>query len=378
MRVLIDAVPITGASTAIVTEHLLKAWADLDTDDEIHVVIGPAAEFDISPKLHVHRVPHGRVPLFHRLWAQSVTIPRLCRKLDTDIVLGLIASTTITPLPCPRSILVHDMRHEIRPEQFSGRSLLAKRISYWFGYRQARAIACISERTKYDLLDKHPKLKRTLVRVVHHGADHTAAWPARKPGQDYAVAFGQYSNKNVQLLLQGWAQLHARHEAIPLFVFGLPDPDRLEAEVTATELGIADLVHPLPWLPHAEYQEYFTSASVVVFPSDFEGFGLPAVEAMALGIPLVISPDAALLEVTAGHAVTLRGESPAALAQAVVDARQLSDRALQSARAHAQKFTWTCSATGMRTMLTDALGNQEARSLRSPKNGEGVSASERR
>jgi hypothetical protein len=63
MRVLIDAVPITGASTAIVTEHLLNAWADLDTDDEIHVVIGPAAEFDISPKLHVHRVPRPRPAL---------------------------------------------------------------------------------------------------------------------------------------------------------------------------------------------------------------------------------------------------------------------------------------------------------------------------
>jgi glycosyltransferase involved in cell wall biosynthesis len=382
MRVLIDAVPITGASTAIVTEHLLNAWADLKTDDEIHVVIGPAAEFEISPKLHVHRVRHGRLPLFHRLWAQSVTIPRLCRKLDTDIVLGLIASTTITPLHCPRSILVHDMRHEIRPEQFSGRALLAKRVSYWLGYRQARAIACISERTKYDLLDKHPELKRTMVRVVHHGADHTATWPPRKPGEDYAIAFGQYCNKNVQLLLRGWAQLHARKEAIRLFIFGLPDADRKAAEATATELGIADLVHPLPWLPHAEYQEYFTSASVVVFPSDFEGFGLPAVEAMSLGIPLVISPDAALLEVTGGHAVTLPGESPAALAQAVIDARQLTDRALQDARVHAKQFTWANSAAGMRTMLADAIGKPPSpakpRPRSSEKNGEGVSASERR
>jgi hypothetical protein len=299
MRVVVDAIPITGSSTAIVTEHLLRAWADLKTDDEIHVVTGPNATFGVSSTLHVHRVPYGRIPMLHRLWAQSVTIPRLARKINADIVLGLIASTTITPLPCPRSIVVHDMRHELRPDQFAGHTLLFKRVSYWLGYRQARAIACISERTKYDLLSTHPNLKRTLVRVVHHGADHTAQWPARTPGPDYAIAF--------------------------------------------------------PWLPHREYQAYFTSASVVVFPSDFEGFGLPAIEAMALGIPLVITPDAALLEVTGGHAVTLPGESPAALAEAVVEAGRLSPRALQDARTHAGQFTWARSATALRAMLLDAV-----------------------
>jgi glycosyltransferase involved in cell wall biosynthesis len=369
MRAVIDAIPITGASTAIVTEHLLRAWADLDTGDEIHVVIGPDATFDISPKFHVHRVPYGRVPLFHRLWAQSVTIPRLARKLKADIVLGLIASTTVTPLPCPRSILVHDMRHELRPDQFGGRTLLAKRISYWLGYRQARAIACISERTKYDLLSTHPDLQRTLVRVVHHGSDHTATWPPRKPTPDYAIAFGQYSNKNVQLVLQGWAQLDARGETLPLYIFGLTDQDRLAAEATAAELGVAHLVTAFPWLPHRDYQEYFTSASVVVFPSDFEGFGLPAVEAMALGIPLVITPDAALLEVTGGHAVTLPGESPAALAEAVVEARRLSPRALQAAREHAEQFTWVRSATAMRNLLADAIGHREPER---PRNGAAV------
>jgi glycosyltransferase involved in cell wall biosynthesis len=365
MRVLIDAIPITGASTAIVTEHLLAAWASLGTGDELHVVIGPEASFEIPPGVQVHRVRDGRFPLFNRLWAQSVTLPRLCRQVKADIVLGLIASTTFTPLPCPRSILVHDMRHELRPEQFAGRILLFKRLSYWLGYRQARAIACISERTKHDLLATHPELKRSLVKVVHHGGDHTAAWPARQPGPDYAIAFGQYSNKNVQLVLQGWEQLQARGEAIPLSIFGLPEDDLSTTERSIADRGLSDLVTPLPWLPHDEFQRYFVSASVVVFPSDFEGFGLPALEAMALGIPLVISPDAALLEVTGGHGVTLPGVGPHALAQAVVEARRLSPRTLDEARKRAAGFTWANSAKEMRAMLQEALGYPESANLRS-------------
>jgi glycosyltransferase involved in cell wall biosynthesis len=362
MRVVIDAVPITGASTAILTEHLLNAWAALGSDDELHVVIGPRAPFDLPPNITVHRVQDGRIPLVGRLWAQSVTLPRICRRIKPDIVLGLIASTTIAPLPCPRAILAYDMRHELRPEQFAGRTLLAKRVSYWLGYRQARAIACISERTRYDLMATHPELEKKIVSVMHLGADHTATWPNRDADEvkNYAIAFGQYSNKNVDLVLEGWQLLRERGDALPLSICGLPAGDRETVTARVAELGLSDLVTTLPWLPAPEFQAHFAAADVVVFPSDFEGFGLPAVEAMALGIPLVISPDAALLEVTGGHAVTLPGFGASALAEAVVTARALTPKALEHAKAHAATFTWDHSARTLRAILERAINPQES------------------
>jgi glycosyltransferase involved in cell wall biosynthesis len=360
MRVVIDAVPITGASTAILTEHLLNAWAELGSEDELHVVIGPRAPFDVPAGIEVHRVAEGGIRLFSRLWAQSVTLPKVCRRIKPDIVLGLIASTTVAPLPCPRSIIAYDLRHELRPEQFAGHTLLAKRVSYWLGYRQARAIACISERTRYDLLATHPELEKKFVGVMHLGADHTAHWPARRQGPEYAIAFGQYSNKNVELVLQGWLHLRDRGEGLPLYVCGLPEGGREAVRSRIAELGLTDLVTALPWLPPDEFHEYFASAAVVVFPSDFEGFGLPAVESMALGIPLVISPDAALLEVTGGHAVTLPGFGASAVAEAVVEARSLTPVALEQAKAHAATFTWESSARSIRSLLHQAVENDRS------------------
>jgi glycosyltransferase involved in cell wall biosynthesis len=355
MKVLIDAIPITGASTAIVTEHLLRAWADLGTDDEIHVVTRPHPCFDIPPSVHVHRIAGERFGLAHRLWTQTVTIPRLSRQLQADIVLGLIASTTIAPLPCPRGIVVHDMRHELRPEQFLRRTIFFREISYRLGYRQSTAIACISERTRRDLLATHPELEQTLVGVMPLGSDHTARWPERRLGPPYAIAFGQYANKNIELVLKAWAKLVGRDEALPLRIVGVPEDARGRTAESIARLGLGDLVTILPWMPDSDHHAAFTSASLIVFPSDFEGFGLPAVEAMALGIPLVVSEDAALREVTGGYAVTMTEPYADELADAVVQARAQTPAELRAARDYAAGFTWSRSAAAMRDLLAQAI-----------------------
>jgi glycosyltransferase involved in cell wall biosynthesis len=357
MRIVIDAIPITGTSTAVVTQHLIDSLAGLDIRDEITVVIGPDAAVTMPPGVRVHRVGRGLVA---RLWAQSVTLPRLCRKQRAEVVLGMIASTTHTPLPCPRCILVYDMRHELRPEQFLPRTLVARKISYRLSYRQARGIACISERTKHDLLAQHPRLDRIPVKVIHLGADHAAQWPTGNHEGEYAIAFGQYANKNVDLVLHAWADLKARNEHLPLRIFGIPEAGRATASAMIADLGLSDVVTTLPWLPAEEFHENFASASLVVFPSDFEGFGLPAIEAMVLGIPLVVSTDPALVEITGGHAVTTTSQSPAVLAEAVIRARHRSPEELEAAQRHAAGFTWRKSAARMREMLEEAISGQPA------------------
>jgi glycosyltransferase involved in cell wall biosynthesis len=95
----------------------------------------------------------------------------------------------------------------------------------------------------------------------------------------------------------------------------------------------------------------FAGASGVLFPSDFEGFGLPAIEALRLGIPLVISADPALLEVTAGHAVVTEDESPEGLAAAIERAQALSPDQLAAGAEHARAFTWERMARDVRAAL---------------------------
>jgi glycosyltransferase involved in cell wall biosynthesis len=358
MRVVIDGVPIRGTSLGVVVENLLKGWYQLDHDDELHIVVGPEGQVDVPPIVRVHPIHLGRYPTASRLHAQNVTVPGLCRELQADIMLGVTPATTVSRLPCPRAIIALDLRHELRPAQFSTKARVMRRASYAVGYRQAGAIACISERTRQDLLTAHPWLRRRLVRVALLGTDHVLSWPPQEPDGDYALAFGQWGNKNVDLVIDAWSLLHARGEAIPLMLVGLPAGARATVQSKVDGLHLSDVVTVLPWLADQPFHQLFASAGLVVFPSDFEGFGLPAVEAMRLGIPVVITPDPALREVTGGHATVMDGWGPESLARAFPRARALSLPDRDAATAHAAGFTWRSTAADVRETLELCLSGR--------------------
>jgi glycosyltransferase involved in cell wall biosynthesis len=351
VRVVVNAVPARGTSLGVVTENLLKGWVSLDLDDELHLVVRSGVPLDVPDAVQVHPVDGSR------FGAMDIRVPALCRRVRADAFLGVTPATTMAPLPCPRAIIALDLRHEARPQQFTAGRRLLRRVSYGIGYHQADAIVCISQRTSDDLLAAHPFLRSRRVTVALLGVDHVLAWPpARQDGPAYALAFGQWMNKNVDLVLDAWAILHARGEALPLVVVGLSPEARVEVGAGAAARGIGDLVTLRPWLDDGAFQQQFTSASVVVFPSDYEGFGLPAVEALRLGIPVVVTPDPALLEVTAGLATVMDGWDAPALARAVPLARRTGGSELRAGVELASTFTWQRTARDVRTVLAASIG----------------------
>lgn len=355
MRVVIDGLSVLPGSNQLVLEHLLPAWVALDAGDELHLLLGEDAELSAPHGVAVRRVGLGRRRYLGRLRAQATVVPRVCREVGADIMLGAIPSTTVTPLPCPRAIIAWDLRHELRPAQFSRQARLLRRVSYEIGFRQADAIVTISERTRDDLLASRPWLGRRRVRPAQLGGDHVDTWPGRREGPDYALAFGQWGNKNVDLVIEAWARLHARGAAPALRIVGLGRGSRDEVRARLAGLGLGDIVETLPWLSDEEFRACVTSAAMIVFPSDFEGFGLPAVEAMRLGIPLVVTPDPALLEVTGGHAAVMAGWSVADLEDAVLRAQRTTTEQLAAAREHAGAFTWARTAQHTRAALAEAI-----------------------
>lgn len=354
MRVVIDGVPIRGQSLAIVVDNLLRGWASLGAD-ELHLVTSAQAEIRIPESVRVHRVDLGRRAAIGRLRAQSIDVPRVCRAVGADVMLGVLPTTTVTPLPCPRALISYDLRYEQRPEQYGRAARLVRTYSYEVGYRQADAIMCISDRTRQDLLAHRPWLGRRPVTVTHLGADQAATWPPAAPvDRPYALAFGQYGNKNVDLVVDAWARL-GDAPPLALTIVGLGDAERAAVRRRIDALGLAEHVTAQNWLSDEEFQATFTAASMVVFPSDFEGFGMPAAEAMWLGIPLVITPEKALTEVCAGHAVVMDGWDAPALAAAVRAALDRDPAALAAAREHGQTFTWARTASQVRATLAQIV-----------------------
>jgi glycosyltransferase involved in cell wall biosynthesis len=354
VRVVIDAIPVVPfGGYAVTFANLLKGWEGLETDDEIHVLLAGDVEHELPTSINVHRFPVGRPEVVRRVLVQSRAARRICRAVEADVFLATVPTTAVTHIGCPKVITVHDMRHERVPEQFSRGRRLLRKLSYGVGYRQAAGVICVSERTRKDLLRSRPWLGSRPVFTVPWAADHVDTWPRQHPpeGEPYALAFGHFPNKAVERVIDGWQVLRERGEARPLVLVGLTGAARVRIVERIRAAGLEEIITPLPWLDSHQFQTRFASAGLIVFPSDFEGFGLPAVEAMRLGIPLVISADEALLEVTGGNATVVRGTEPASLAEAVSAAWATPRAQLDRARGYVEQSTWEHVARETRAAL---------------------------
>ena len=354
MRVAVDAVGVRPGSAANVIENLLRAWTLATPNDEIIVLVDGPTTYSLPPVAKVHTVVAKPASIPLRLWAHSVAVRRACSHLRADALLSAVTANGFLGAPCVHAVILYDLRHELRPWQFSSWRRLGRRVLYGASFRRATAILCSSERTRGDLVKRRPGLAER-AHVTLLGADHAANWrPAGVKRSAYALAFGHSVNKNVHRVLHGWHSYRARDGDLILVVCGLSGKSRRLAEQLVLELHLEASVELLPWIEDDHFHSLFAGAAAVLFPSDFEGFGLPALEAMLLGVPVVISSDPALLEVSDGHAVVAEDESPEALAEALERALKLTDEQLAAGRTHAQGFTWERTALQVREIIVRA------------------------
>ena len=360
MRVVIEAIPaVPFGGYAVALEGLLRGWDRLDADDEVHLLLAEGVDFEVPESVQVHRFRVGRPAVLRRVMVQSRAARKVCEEIDADVLLGLLPTTAVTPVGCPKVIMVYDLRHELLPEQFSRGRRLLRKLSYGVGYRQSAGAICISDRTRKDLLRSRPWLSSKPVTAVHLAADRVDGWPRRDSAageEPYALAFGHFPNKAVSRVIDAWAILRERGGARPLVFVGVREADREGIAERIRDAGLDGEVTLLPWLSEDEFHARFASAGLIVFPSDFEGFGLPAVEAMRLGIPLVISADEALLEVTGGNATVVAETDPASLADGVSAAWATPPDDLERARSYAARYTSERMASETRAFLADVAG----------------------
>lgn len=362
-RIVFDAFAVRTGSAAVTLENLLRGWTELGTDDRIIVLSEDEPPFALPDGVHVERVSRPVPGVAGALWLRSMGVRSAVKRLGADGVVSGVTASGFAGAPCPRGAILYDLRHELRPHQFSSSKRLARRLSYGWTFRTADGVYCISHRTRDDLLRARPWLKDKAV-LARYGADHADAWKAPTGDTRYALAFGQFENKNVNAVLDAWA-LYCRSDSdLTLRLVGMGRADRAAATERVAALGIADRVELMPWLDDAQFVECFAGASLVLFPSDFEGFGLPAVEALRLEIPLVVSADVALAEVTGGHAAVAADVQPQTIAAAIQQALARTPEQLRAGRAYTDQFTWRSMARAIRDALIRSEVDRDSPELR--------------
>jgi glycosyltransferase involved in cell wall biosynthesis len=166
-------------------------------------------------------------------------------------------------------------------------------------------------------------------------------------------------HKNLGRLLDAWALLPA--ERRPLLVLpGYPTPHEADLRRQAESLGVAGATRFLGWIPKEDLEALYRLADCAVFPSLYEGFGLPVLEAMARGIPVACSDRASLPEVAGEAARVFDPENPLSIAGAVEEILSnatLAERLRQAGLAQAHSFTWSATARGTLEVYERALAS---------------------
>ncbi len=263
-------------------------------------------------------------------------------------------------VPGTRFVLtVHDLIPELFPDTVSRAYRWQFRLWLARSVALADQVICVSSRTREDLLARH-SLPADRVHVVHSGADHVdLVPPPDKTGLEYLRTLGlppQFilyagaldARKNVELVLEALEALDKRGQPATLVLAGQRwfGSGRIEARIANLKAAGHD-VRPLGYLAEPLFYELMRRAAVVVFPSRYEGFGLPPLEAMRLGTPTIVSTAGALPEVCGDGALAVHPDDAAALAdhlQRLIASPEERERWRAKGQARAAAFTWKAAA----------------------------------
>ena len=360
MRIAFDAtgIPRLMAGAAVYTCELARALAAVDSENE-YVIFARGTHFDdlpaMRPGVRVLKVRAPSRPL-RLLWEQTV-LPWRLRQLRIDVLHSPHHTTPLAPCGYRRVVTFHDLTFFLLPERYPTTRRLYFQTMTRLSARVAAAVIVPSEAVKGDVM-RILGLPRERVFVIPE-----AAGPAFHPQDAVAIeavrrryglegpfllSVGSLEpGKNRERLLQAFARLRARGLTHTLVVAG-QRAWRYEGEAPlAQQLGLADSVRFLGHVPQADLPALYSAAEVFVFPSLYEGFGLPALEALACGTPVVSSNVSALPEVVGDAALQV----PPLDVEALTDAmeRLLRDDGLRSdlrerGLARAAQFSWEKAA----------------------------------
>ena len=283
-------------------------------------------------------------------------VPRLAKRRGCDLVHSL-ASTAPLWGTVPRVTTIHDLNYLKVPDAHFGLRGLGMRVLVPAAARRSRRILVDAASTRADL-SADLGTPADKIDVVPLGVSPPPAVPVEAAARARASlslpadrplvlsVSAKRPHKNIERLLQALAATPGEHRPL-LVVPGYPTEYEAELRRRAVELGVAEDVRWPSWVSPADLEGLYAAAACLVFPSLYEGFGLPVLEAMARGVPVASSNRSSLPEVAGDAALLFDPEDPAAIARAMT--RLLSDRELRerlgrAGRERAAAFTWERTA----------------------------------
>ena len=293
-------------------------------------------------------------------------LPRLARRAGVD-VLHSLASTAPAAGRFRRVVTIHDLHYRVVPDAHFGVRGLGMRVLVPLAANRSHRIIAISQSTAADI-DRYLRVPASLVDVIPEGVgasinaepEPEALLRERHGLGERRVALSvsaKRHHKNLLRLLEALAAIATAGRPV-LVIPGYPTPHELELRERARALGIEDDVRFLDWVSAAELEGLYALADVFVFPSLYEGFGLPVLEAMRRGVPVACSDRSSLPEVAGTAALLFDPEDPRAITavmQRILGDPSEAQRLRAAGRKQAARFTWEATARATAASYERAL-----------------------
>jgi glycosyltransferase involved in cell wall biosynthesis len=405
VRIVIDARYVNDHFPGIgrYVYNLLLALGELDQPHSFVVLYNPAltnTRYDMAALAHFATLRLVATHLRPFSAAEQLALPRMLRRMQADLYHAPYYIRPYAGLPCPSITTLYDIIPRRFPEEVSPRARRLFNLLTRLAIRTSRQLLAISASARDDLIAAYhiPAGRITVTPLAadpryHPQLPETIAAVRAKyqlPERYILSLASNKPHKNLVALVEAWAHIHQRRrqedpqtrsDALELASPHLPissppclvlaghwDPRYPQARIAAERLGLGGSVRFLPSLPEADLPALYSGAEIFAFPSRYEGFGLPPLEALACGAPVLCCDTSSLPEVVGAAALRV---APTASALADGLLRLLTDDTLQAelraaAPRRAALFSWHSTAQATLAVYEQAAkGNSTERTSNS-------------
>jgi glycosyltransferase involved in cell wall biosynthesis len=328
-------IPGGVGGTEIYLRNLLAALAEIDRTNQYVVFTNRETGTDLVPKQANFLADPQPVRAAFRpgriLWEQC-RLPLAAKRHHVDVMFNPGFTSPIF-CGCPQVTVFHDLQHKRHPEYFRWFDLPFWNFFLRSSSRRSRGLITVSEATREDL----KRYYGVDARVIHHGVEREFFEIAKKrePGDFILCASTSHPHKNLERLLRVHA---AMQDAPPLVITGVRGFAAKEVERLA-----GPRARILGWIPREQLRELFRRARGFIYPSTFEGFGMPVSEAMAAGVPVACSDIAPLREIGGSALYYFDPSSESAIREAL-ERLAAGTVPVEDALRRAAEFNWeTCA-----------------------------------
>lgn len=354
---LLYLLPGVVGGTQTYAESLIKALAELDKEDEFTVFTseeGRSLELPDPPNFRRVVCPVAAVRREARYAYEQLVFPWQIQAHRVDLLHSLGYVGPLFP-PCPHVVSIHDLIYRGHQVMMTGSKQKALEFFVKQVARRSDCIITMSESSKQEILEDIPIPSHKI--VVIHEAGRPAAAPASSRDVSsvlarygitlpYMIAFSSPNPvKNIPRLIEAFAGACGDLPHQLVLVGHLPDKTNFTLQ--AARVGAAGRVISTGYVPDADIAPLIQGAALFAFPSLYEGFGLPALDAQQAGVPVVTSRAASLPEVVGEGAVLFDPLSVEQMSAAIRDClldQTLRERLIALGHANTRRFSWEQTA----------------------------------